>query len=182
MKKGNGLYIRNTVFLGIMAAAVIMTGCGKNSDKKEAASDDEKAVVQDTAESTKEETSETEEKESEEENQAEAETVERELTQIADDENCRIKPSGIISNGKNMIVTDTYYKAVTEAAETASDAAMVASITDGAKYFFVNNFGFRNYLFKARFTAFLKFIFYTSRFYFYIWLLIINTSYIYNYA
>ena len=49
----------------------------------------------------------------------------------------------------NYKASDTYGKAIEEAAESASSAALTSAITTGAKYSFVNMFGYRSYLFKT---------------------------------
>lgn len=50
---------------------------------------------------------------------------------------------------KEIQSSDTYFNMVGKASESASDAAMTAAITDGAKYTIVNNFGYRKFLFNT---------------------------------
>ncbi len=51
--------------------------------------------------------------------------------------------------GKEIQSSDAYFDMVGKASESASDAAMTAAITDGAKYAIVNNFGYRKFLFNT---------------------------------
>lgn len=51
--------------------------------------------------------------------------------------------------GKEIQSSDAYFDMVGKASESASDAAMTAAITDGAKYTIVNNFGYRKFLFNT---------------------------------
>ena len=50
---------------------------------------------------------------------------------------------------KDIQNSDDYFDMVGKASESASDAAMTAAITDGAKYMLVNNFGYRKFLFNT---------------------------------
>ena len=50
---------------------------------------------------------------------------------------------------KEIQSSDAYFDMVGKASESASDAAMTAAITDGAKYAIVNNFGYRKFLFNT---------------------------------
>lgn len=50
---------------------------------------------------------------------------------------------------KEIQSSDAYFNMVGKASESASDAAMTAAITDGAKYAIVNNFGYRKFLFNT---------------------------------
>lgn len=50
---------------------------------------------------------------------------------------------------KEIQNSDAYFDMVGKASESASDAAMTAAITDGAKYAIVNNFGYRKFLFNT---------------------------------
>lgn len=50
----------------------------------------------------------------------------------------------------NFKGTDIYGKAISEAAESASSAALTSAITTGIKYTFVNNWGHKQYLFKSK--------------------------------
>lgn len=50
---------------------------------------------------------------------------------------------------KDIQSSDGYFDMVGKASESASDAAMTAAITDGAKYAIVNNFGYRKFLFNT---------------------------------
>ena len=50
---------------------------------------------------------------------------------------------------KEIQSSDAYFDMVGKASESASDAAMTAAITDGAKYTIVNNFGYRKFLFNT---------------------------------
>ena len=56
--------------------------------------------------------------------------------------------SYINRGAKDIQNSDQYYDMVGQAAESASDGAMIASITDAAKYTIVNNFGYRKFLFN----------------------------------
>lgn len=58
--------------------------------------------------------------------------------------------SAYIDRGsKEIQSSDAYFNMVGKASESASDAAMTAAITDGAKYAIVNNFGYRKFLFNT---------------------------------
>lgn len=50
---------------------------------------------------------------------------------------------------KEIQSSDAYFDMVGKASESASNAAMTAAITDGAKYAIVNNFGYRKFLFNT---------------------------------
>ena len=50
---------------------------------------------------------------------------------------------------KEIQSSNAYFDMVGKASESASDAAMTAAITDGAKYAIVNNFGYRKFLFNT---------------------------------
>ena len=50
---------------------------------------------------------------------------------------------------KDIQNSDGYFDMVGKASESASNAAMTAAITDGAKYAIVNNFGYRKFLFNT---------------------------------
>ena len=50
---------------------------------------------------------------------------------------------------KEIQNSNAYFDMVGKASESASDAAMIAAITDGAKYSIVNNFGYRKFLFNT---------------------------------
>lgn len=52
-------------------------------------------------------------------------------------------------SSKEIQSSDAYFDMVGKASESASDAAMTAAITDGAKYAIVNNFGYRKFLFNT---------------------------------
>lgn len=52
-------------------------------------------------------------------------------------------------DSKEIQSSDAYFDMVGKASESASDAAMTAAITDGAKYSIVNNFGYRKFLFNT---------------------------------
>lgn len=53
------------------------------------------------------------------------------------------------SGSKEIQSSNAYFDMVGKASESASDAAMTAAITDGAKYAIVNNFGYRKFLFNT---------------------------------
>lgn len=58
--------------------------------------------------------------------------------------------SAYVDRGSKEIQgSDAYFDMVGKASESASDAAMTAAITDGAKYAIVNNFGYRKFLFNT---------------------------------
>ena len=62
----------------------------------------------------------------------------------------QIVSSTYIDRGvKDIQNSDDYFDMVGKASESASDAAMTAAITDGAKYILVNNFGYRKFLFNT---------------------------------
>lgn len=62
----------------------------------------------------------------------------------------QIVSSTYINRGvKDIQNSDDYFDMVGKASESASDAAMTAAITDGAKYILVNNFGYRKFLFNT---------------------------------
>lgn len=62
----------------------------------------------------------------------------------------KIVSSAYIDKGsKEIQSSDAYFDMVGKASESASDAAMTAAITDGAKYAIVNNFGYRKFLFNT---------------------------------
>ena len=62
----------------------------------------------------------------------------------------QIVSSAYVDRGsKEIQSSDAYFDMVGKASESASDAAMTAAITDGAKYAIVNNFGYRKFLFNT---------------------------------
>ena len=62
----------------------------------------------------------------------------------------QIVSSAYVDKGsKEIQSSDAYFDMVGKASESASDAAMTAAITDGAKYAIVNNFGYRKFLFNT---------------------------------
>lgn len=62
----------------------------------------------------------------------------------------QIVSSAYVDRGsKEIQSSDAYFDMVGKASESASDAAMTAAITDGAKYTIVNNFGYRKFLFNT---------------------------------
>lgn len=62
----------------------------------------------------------------------------------------QIVSSAYVDRGSKEIQSfDAYFDMVGKASESASDAAMTAAITDGAKYAIVNNFGYRKFLFNT---------------------------------
>ena len=62
----------------------------------------------------------------------------------------QIVSSAYVDRGsKEIQSSDAYFDMVGKASESASDAAMIAAITDGAKYAIVNNFGYRKFLFNT---------------------------------
>lgn len=62
----------------------------------------------------------------------------------------QIVSSTYVNRGaKDIQSSDGYFDMVGKASESASDAAMTAAITDGAKYAIVNNFGYRKFLFNT---------------------------------
>lgn len=79
------------------------------------------------------------------------EIINQELTDEALMERAKqIVHSNYIDRGvKDIQGSDDYLDMVGKASESASDAAMTAAITDGAKYILVNNFGYRKFLFST---------------------------------
>lgn len=62
----------------------------------------------------------------------------------------QIVSSAYVDRGsKEIQSSNAYFDMVGKASESASDAAMTAAITDGAKYTIVNNFGYRKFLFNT---------------------------------
>ena len=62
----------------------------------------------------------------------------------------QIVSSAYVDRGsKEIQSSDAYFDMVGKASESASNAAMTAAITDGAKYTIVNNFGYRKFLFNT---------------------------------
>lgn len=62
----------------------------------------------------------------------------------------QIVSSAYVDRGsKEIQSSDAYFDMVGKASESASDAAITAAITDGAKYAIVNNFGYRKFLFNT---------------------------------
>lgn len=62
----------------------------------------------------------------------------------------QIVSSAYVDRGsKEIQSSNAYFNMVGKASESASDAAMTAAITDGAKYTIVNNFGYRKFLFNT---------------------------------
>lgn len=62
----------------------------------------------------------------------------------------QIVSSAYVDRGSKEIQSSkAYFDMVGKASESASDAAMTAAITDGAKYAIVNNFGYRKFLFNT---------------------------------
>lgn len=62
----------------------------------------------------------------------------------------QIVSSAYVDRGSKEIQnSNAYFNMVGKASESASDAAMTAAITDGAKYTIVNNFGYRKFLFNT---------------------------------
>lgn len=58
--------------------------------------------------------------------------------------------SAYVDRGSKEIQnSDAYFDMIGKASESASNAAMTAAITDGAKYAIVNNFGYRKFLFNT---------------------------------
>ena len=61
----------------------------------------------------------------------------------------KVSNSYINKGAQDIQNSDGYFDMVGKASESASDAAMIAAITDGLKYSLVNNFGYRKFLFNT---------------------------------
>lgn len=67
---------------------------------------------------------------------------------LMDEARRNVSNTYINRGAKDIQNSDGYFDMVGKASESASDAAMTAAITDGAKYVLVNNFGYRKFLFN----------------------------------